>query len=234
MLGQRWFFACWFPCIIASCAAAAYLFLAVDDGIPMPRGPGGGGEGIFFLLVSFLRLLTLIAIAACLMLMPRGKAWNVKAVVMSIAMWSLIVAVVAIVFGKGATTTVHVRAFDTTGRPLPGIRMDYRWSKRLPLMRLTQGRGAAASDSNGIATFQVPMFDALYVHGDPNLLPKHDLSVFNHRWSATLQVLHTKGGKSDRNTYSATPPKASELDMSMEFDPPPPPPPPNLPAPGFR
>jgi hypothetical protein len=100
---------------------------------------------------------------------------------------------------------------------MPGARVDYRWSKRLPLMVFTRGRGAATADARGVATFRVPPFDSLDVYGDRNLRPTHDLSIFNHRWESELQVLHTKDGASDRSSRSAAAPKARELNVSIEF-----------------
>lgn len=219
MLNRRWSFAAWFPFVVASCAAAAYLFLAVDDGLPAPSGPGGGGEGIFFLIVTFLRLLAVLALVACLFLRPRGEAWNGRAVVVSTLVWGLVFTGAAIIYRHTDGMTVHVRAVDKRGRPLPGVQMDYRWSKRLPLMRLTEDRGTAIADANGTATFRVPTFDTLYVYGDKKLRPTHEVSIYS-QGGATLKVLHSKDGMSDRNTYSATAPRASELNESMEFDPP--------------
>ena len=219
MHDRRWSFAAWFPFAVASCAAAAYLFLAVDDGLPAPRGPGGGGEGIFFLIVSFLRLLALMALAACFVLRPRGEAWNGKAVVVSTLLWGSILAGAAIIYRRTSGVTVHVRAVDTTGRPLAGVRMDYRWSKRLPLMRFTEDRGTAVADASGTATFRVPAFDTLYVYGEKKLRPSHEVSIYSQGGS-TLQVVHSKDGRSDRNTYRATQAKESELNVSVEFDPP--------------
>src|SRR5262245_61342089 len=90
MLNRRWSFAAWFPFAVASCANAAYVFLWVDDGIPAPSGPGGGGEGFFFLAVWRLRLVALLALVACFFIRPRGKAWNGRAVVISTLVWGSI------------------------------------------------------------------------------------------------------------------------------------------------
>jgi hypothetical protein len=219
MLNGRWSFAAWLPFAAASCAAAAYVFLAVDDGLPMAPGPGGGGEGILFLIVWFLRLLALMALAACFFLRPRGEAWNAKAVVTSTLLWGSIFAGAAVTSRWTSDVIVHVRAVDTTGRPLSGVRMDYRWSKRQPLMRFTEGSGTAVADAGGIATFRVPRFHTLYVYGDKKLRPTHEVSVYD-QGGPTLLLLHSTDGASDRNTYRATPSKASELNASIEFDPP--------------
>jgi len=219
MRNGRWSFAAWFPFAVASCAAAAYVVLAVDDGLPMAPGPGGGGEGIFFLIVWFLRLLALLALVACFFLCPRGKAWNGRVVVISMIFWGSIFTAAAAICRWASDVTVHVRAVDTTGRPLPGVQMDYRWSKRQALMRFTKGRGTAVADASGTATFRVPTFDTLYIHGDKKLRPTHEVSIYS-QGGPTLLVLHSKNGVSDKTTYRATPPKASELNVLIDFDPP--------------
>jgi len=48
MRNSPWSFAVWLPFAVASCAGAAFVFLAVDDGLPAPRGPSGGGEQLAY------------------------------------------------------------------------------------------------------------------------------------------------------------------------------------------
>lgn len=218
MLNGRWSFAAWLPFALASCAGAAYVFLALDDGLPMQRGPGGGGEGIFFLIVSFLRLLALLALVACFVLRPRREAWNAKAIVISTLLWGPIFVGVAVASRWTSEVTVSVRALHTKGQPLPGVHMDYQWSKRRPDFHFTEGRGTAVADANGIATFRVPAFWTLTVYGDKKLRPTHEVSIDGQE--STLRILHSKDGRSDRNTYSTRARKASELNVSIEFDPP--------------
>lgn len=219
MLNGGWSFAVWFPCTATSCAAAAYLFFAADDGLPMPRGPGGGGEGILFLFVWFLRLLALLALVACFVLRPRGETWNGRSVVISTLLWVSIFTGAAVAYRQVSGVTVNVRAVDTAGRTLSGVRMDYRWSKSLPLKPFTENRGTAVTDVSGTATFRVPTFHNLYVYGAKEVRPTHEVSI-SDQGGTTLLVCHSKNGVSDRNTFRATPPKASQLKLSMEFDPP--------------
>ena len=156
MLNNRWFIAAWLPFAVASCGAAAYLFLVVDVAHLGSRGPGGGGEGILFLLVWFLRLIALGAIATCYVLRPRGEAWNETAVMISTLLCGAFFIGGAVINRHADVVTIHVRAVDSLGQPLSGIRMNYRWSKSMPLMPYKNGYGAAISDADGIATFQVP------------------------------------------------------------------------------
>ncbi len=215
ILSSRWSFALWLPLAAASCGFAAYVFREADDGTIRGTGPGGGGEGFQFLIVWVSRLLAVLVCVGCFVLRPRGAAWNGRAVAISTLAWLFVFTSAAIAYPRMTGVTVHVRAVDTAGRPLSGIRMGYLWSKRLPLYRRTKALGAAVTDAGGIATFRVPAFDTLYITGDQELRPTNGLSI--DAQGGALQISHVKDGVSSQVDNA---PKAPELNMSITFDPP--------------
>ena len=66
-----WSWLWWVPVTAGSLATMVYLIFYVDDGMPMPTGPGGGGEGIYFLGVSAARAVAALVFLACLIAYPR-------------------------------------------------------------------------------------------------------------------------------------------------------------------
>ena len=114
--------------------------------------------------------------------------------------------------------TVNILAVDMMGRALPGVHIGYRGSEHLPLWVLTDNRGAVVTGADGTATFRVPAFDTLYVCGDSNLRPTHEVNVDDRGFLRT--VLHSSDGAADRNTYFVRTPRGSKLDVSIKFDPP--------------
>ena len=57
----------WLILMSVSLVFLVYLFTLVDDGLPAPPGPGGGGEGVYFLMVWGARLLAASVFVVALM-----------------------------------------------------------------------------------------------------------------------------------------------------------------------
>ncbi len=209
----------WYPVALCVVGSATYLFFIADDGLPAPSGPGGGGEGIHFLMVSLLRLLTIVALVVCVFTFPRKLNLSPVGVLIVIVGWSLIFAAMALVQHFSSQTRIIVRAVDVNGQPVAGVRLDYRLSQWLPGLVFREHSGSAISDSNGMAVFRVGRFSTLTIHGDPRAHPSHELSIFNHGYKTTFQVIHSNRGVSDRNTLETHPPKNKPLDLTMRFAP---------------
>ena len=218
MVNQRWSFATWFPFAVVSCAAAAYLFVVVDDGIPAPSGPGGGGEGIFALVVMALRFIVLIPVVLCAIFHPRGAALNAKAVLTSTALWSLAFVTVTLLGWWAGITVIRVQTLDLAGRPISNVGLHYKLSKNFPLMVWSQSDGTATSDSAGLATFRVGAFDQLYIYGDSDRHPIHEVAIYNEGFRSEMDILYSIKGASDRGTKRLNPPRGSNLDVSITFD----------------
>lgn len=71
----------WLLLAFLLCVVAAYVFLAVDDRSSFSRGPGGGGEAFFTLIVWITRLVVGVVLVLCFRIRPRGEAWNGRVVI---------------------------------------------------------------------------------------------------------------------------------------------------------
>src|SRR5262245_18820158 len=69
----RWARRRWLAVAAISFVATLYLSLFVDDGIPAPACPGGGGEGIHFLFVWIARALSAAIFVASAIAFGRSK-----------------------------------------------------------------------------------------------------------------------------------------------------------------
>jgi hypothetical protein len=219
MVYRRWYFAVWLPFAVAACFAVVWLFIFTDDGLPMPPGPGGGGELIIGMLVWVLRLIALVGVVVSMVLRPRGEARNFRSVAISAVLWIAITVGTGFILPLVTGVTVHVSALNTQGQPMPSVQMEYNWAKRNLFLWFRSGKGTVTTDINGIATFHIPDFHSLYVYGDRKLHPTHELHVSTNGPHHTWQVLYSKDGSSNRNTPRENLPRASTLDMTIEFDP---------------
>lgn len=162
---SRWATFWWFPLTGIAAGLGFYLFVSASDGLPMAPGPGGGGEGIRFLVVSAARLAVLILLVGCIVIRPRGAAWNYRVAIPAFAACSAVGVAVFLVDRHVRQVTIMVQVLDTNGTPVPAATVTYRWSPepRSRLESLRQRKGTAVADDQGRVRLDVSRFKTLYL-----------------------------------------------------------------------
>lgn len=156
----RWSLLWWIPLTLWLIVGAGWAVFGLLT-LRFPSGPGGGGEGVIVLM--FLALCGGLCILAGLFLafMPRGPAWNRRAVVAGLVLAISFPAGTIIVGRVWHARTFYIHVVDAAGKPVAAT-VQYRLYPDSLFFR-SQQVGSCATDAAGNVSFAGQTFETLYL-----------------------------------------------------------------------